>query len=809
MKKTVKIVFSWLMALLLFFSTTMTNPIIARAEESKSVTLKISCGSGMTVPESYQINYNIFDSTGTEAGWQAINGNSEGSVVSQTVSVPKDGKLQINVTSAGNDIFYNGSADNSWANKEIAYSDLADEYSFQLQPSQNSGGQGGGTPPASTTIEFQGATISSGTATYEIGEASVNVAVSVESVVANIENNNGHNELSIENSKFDNTIFTLTGFDPDTMKVVIRGSDNYSQELSVTGNSASLSGLHFPGNMVNFSVEAKTPTGPENGSGSGGEGGDNGENGGSNTEETVNLSVTWTGDFGDITIGGHRVNVASGGETFTSARVNSENKIEVIIQAPFAEDYNSIKLNGEEKFTNSMPESRYVFYIPKTDTSLAIVVTKAAATKGTIVWAYDDSFGADAKVENGTVEMVSDFDGTPGHYLVDYDAEVTIKLIPAYGYQVIGAMINGNVPLTANSASNEFKFTMPHTNVHFQGIFTKTDDIVANTSSSVGGASFAGDKVAANGGTAKMTLTDATPADTSSITAEIDTTKAVQAVDITMDQLFYKNSASDVWSNNKTELTDAAQVNLTVNQDAEGYAVLRTHNGVVEEIPANYNSETHTISFASNKYSTYTLVPLTESNNSSGENGNEENNTGSQEVAPTVSESLSAGTTIGGKEINTWSDLEEVLVSQTNGSIANEGEKELLKLMISPNNAAIPANIFTAIAKTEETGLHLFAGCGTAITFLNDDKLSTQGAIDLSCTTIENETGRTIKFNGTGKLSATSVLHSVAPKGINKVTIYLTDVLGNKKKILETAPTAEGRFCFVISELGVYDIEYK
>ncbi|MCQ2499010.1 MAG: hypothetical protein MJ133_08495 [Lachnospiraceae bacterium] len=37
---------------------------------------------------------------------------------------------------------------------------------------------------------------------------------------------------------------------------------------------------------------------------------------------------------------------------------------------------------------------------------------------------------------------------------------------------------------------------------------------------------------------------------------------------------------------------------------------MREHNGVVEEIPASYDATTNTITFASAKYSTYTLVSL-------------------------------------------------------------------------------------------------------------------------------------------------------------------------------------------------------
>ena len=122
----------------------------------------------------------------------------------------------------------------------------------------------------------------------------------------------------------------------------------------------------------------------------------------------------------------------------------------------------------------------YEFSIPKNRTSLSIVVEKGVSTQHTIIWRYDNQQGDDAMVEHGRVEMVSGFvSGGDGHYLVNDDADVTIKLIPDYGYQVVGAKINGDVDLAANSNTNEFTFKMPPTNVHFKGIFTKTDDIVS------------------------------------------------------------------------------------------------------------------------------------------------------------------------------------------------------------------------------------------------------------------------------------------------------------------------------------------
>ena len=333
-----------------------------------------------------------------------------------------------------------------------------------------------------------------------------------------------------------------------------------------------------------------------------------------NQQEAVDLTVNWTGDFADIVVGKVRANLGGSSQHFDLVECQGDN-IEIELMAPFTWNFGSVTANGDNKeFSND----RCVFTIPKGTTSLSITATTVHTGKYTIQWAYDDGFGEDAKVEHGRVVMVSGAtsfseDGTS--WVTDAGETVTVKLIPDYGYQVVGAKINGFQDLTANEDMNVFSFVMPTTQVHFKGVFTATADIVSNTSSSVSGASFSGNAVASTGGTAKMTVSNAAPSDTAKVTEEIDTTKSVQAVNITMDQLFYKNTADSTWTQNKTLLDSAAQVRLTVNQAANGYAVLRDHNGQVEEIDSNYDASTQTITFSSTKYSTYTLVPLKTSKN--------------------------------------------------------------------------------------------------------------------------------------------------------------------------------------------------
>lgn len=368
---------------------------------------------------------------------------------------------------------------------------------------------------------------------------------------------------------------------------------------------------------------AEEPSGNVENSG-GMEGGPDGNSTNENWQN-VSLTVSWKGEFGEIKVGGKSIenieSSTSGSNTFNQVICQQNDTILIKIQAPFTVVYSSIKIDGAEKLSGGETKESYEFSISKDTTSLEIEVAKGESKQHTIVWSYDNKFGDDAMVEHGRVEIVNGYvSGDEGHYLVDADANVTIKLIPDYGYQVVGAKINGDVALTADAGTNEFRFKMPNTNVHFRGIFTKTEDIVSGGATGVNSASLTnGNAVANTGGTAKMTISSANAASSSDISNLVgdaaDGSKQAQAVDIRMSQLFYKNSADSVWSDDKSELSSPAEVKLVVAQSAAGYAVLREHDGTVEKIPSYYDAATGTVIFASDKYSVFTLVPLTESDN--------------------------------------------------------------------------------------------------------------------------------------------------------------------------------------------------
>ncbi|MGN0412658.1 MAG: hypothetical protein ACI4FV_06425, partial [Lachnospiraceae bacterium] len=175
----------------------------------------------------------------------------------------------------------------------------------------------------------------------------------------------------------------------------------------------------------------------------------------------------------------------------------------------------------------------------------------------------------------------------------------------------------------------------------------------------------------------------------------------------------------------------------------------------------------------------------------------------------TVSQPL--GEVIGGKAVNNWSDLDAVLstkaVSDTTPT-AKSSETELVQLKLRNNNTTVPANTFAKLSATNCSGLHLFTGNGTAVTFVNDAKLTGQKAIDIGCSTVQLYGKKLITFKENTKLTTNVILHATVPAGTKTVSVYYTGPDEKSTLFTTVTPTAEGRLCFAIQQLGQYGLVY-
>lgn len=152
----------------------------------------------------------------------------------------------------------------------------------------------------------------------------------------------------------------------------------------------------------------------------------------------------------------------------------------------------------------------------------------------TVVWAYGypNSFGTDATVTNGKVEIISavksgetetwsgieptDIPGANnnnqtaegGRVAIIPGSTVTVKIVPDYGYQFIEGMLNGQA-IAAQDEISTFTFTMPNTNLHLSALFTETQDVIDCTATGVTGGSITGGENVIDSGNLQLSVTDA------------------------------------------------------------------------------------------------------------------------------------------------------------------------------------------------------------------------------------------------------------------------------------------------------------
>ena len=245
----------------------------------------------------------------------------------------------------------------------------------------------------------------------------------------------------------------------------------------------------------------------------------------------------------------------------------------------------------------------------------------------TITWAYDDvRYGKDAYLEHGTAEIIA-VDGTPvaqlpkdpdnfaanagnkdgGHFAADPGAKITIKLTPDYGYQLSGVQLNGGATLEAQKEVSTFTFTMPDTNVHFKGIFTKSEDAVVTTGNTVKNAAIANGANATNSGNLELKVSDNTNYNTAAATALVSDAVAAEAVDLSLNQVVSKGNGTN-WETGITEFEKPITLSLALKDyDANyDYTVVRNHNGKLTALDTT--AINGTVSFATNQFSTYVIV---------------------------------------------------------------------------------------------------------------------------------------------------------------------------------------------------------
>ena len=227
---------------------------------------------------------------------------------------------------------------------------------------------------------------------------------------------------------------------------------------------------------------------------------------------------------------------------------------------------------------------------------------------------YDDS--EDSRVVNGSVNVKAakgykfvTGGGNFFDFVIEAGSEVTIELLPDYGYQYVSGGINGQ-PTTPEAGKASYTFIMPEGPVHISAIFEKTDDMISIASPLVEDASI-GLPPGTIHGNAEFLVGTASSVNTAAFADAAGSSTLGGYIDLSMNEVIYKGSREDSWKTGVAELEDEMAVNLELSDKLQGhseYTIFRDHEGVVEELEATYDPGTGVLSFNTDSYSTYAVA---------------------------------------------------------------------------------------------------------------------------------------------------------------------------------------------------------
>lgn len=389
--------------------------------------------------------------------------------------------------------------------------------------------------------------------------------------------------------------------------------------------------------------------------------------------------------------------------------------------------------------------------------------------------------------------------GKMGYAQIPSSAVVTVKLLPDYGYQVLRAELNGS-EIAPTEEQSVFKFTMPMNPLHLSAVFTACSDEVVSSADGISSGTILLSANEMDAGSALLTVEDAGNEQVfDGAMDELDGYEIASCLDIGLQQVFYKGTRDDYWANSKDTLADKATISLNLD-DAIGTDDIKIlhekHNGEVEIIDATVVNGV--VTFETDSFSTYAIVRAKKD---------------TPAVVPTSDTSQSSsnvsmavtgiGTYPGGMGVNSWEELETSLAAGT--AVSSDKPAEMV---LNGSATTVPQDVFTSLQNSEIGSIHFHVGNGTAVNFANNASLAGQGAVDLKCTVTEKEGCKSIAFTSYALLSDTVSLHSNVPAGTESVDVYYTDQDGFRGFVGTFIPNDQGRFCFAISRLGLYEIEY-
>ena len=383
--------------------------------------------------------------------------------------------------------------------------------------------------------------------------------------------------------------------------------------------------------------------------------------------DDIQITGTYDGFGMEIRLNGEKIGreskkILGTGKGYASGEIYNL----ITIQLAFGDgNIGTVMVNGESVKLPEGTKDRVEFAAAPASAYTIEVTKKSSVVKRTIVWESDNanntSLKEDELLKHGSVEIIGikDEDGNPvelkdidqstshGYGLIVPGSEITFRVTPEYGYQLDSITINGQ-SLTPLEDTSTYTYTMPDTNVHICGIFTKKEDQTELNTDKVKNALIQLAENEITSGNSRLMIKDAqlTPQQQEAFEKAAGDYRIVGYFDIKLAQILYKNSTTNMWVNNIAALKNPAKVSLQLGTDLEVESndlivIHENSDGTYEVIPASFDSAAKTVMFQTKGFSNYAVAY--KKSETTTENSTKETTTGG--TTGDTSEATTSGTT--------------------------------------------------------------------------------------------------------------------------------------------------------------------
>mgnify|MGYP004600684843 FL=1 len=351
-------------------------------------------------------------------------------------------------------------------------------------------------------------------------------------------------------------------------------------------------------------------------------------------QDDISIEATCQGATMDVYFNGEKIGnesdtIMGNGKGYNNG--DEKNTIKIVLSFGYG-NIGSVTINNQEMSLPAEKSDQVEFKVAAAP-RYSIVVTKsqdATNIPRTIIWDSDRTHNSSLKEEdllkNGTIEIldIQDENGNSvGLKEVNQDdksgwaniipgSKVIMRLKPNYGYQLTSLKINDE-NLKAGKEQSTFEYIMPDTNVHISGIFEKVDDQVKTLSKEVKSGSITISNQEIDTGSVILSVNDVEPTNLQKTNFEktVENYTITSYLDIKLDQVVYKGTANDTWTNSLSTLNHDANIQLQLEKGINGNDVVlvhEKHDGTYETLSTTYDSSTNTLSFKTTSFSNYAIA---------------------------------------------------------------------------------------------------------------------------------------------------------------------------------------------------------